>query len=166
MTIGEQLRKIRKRKKMTLKTLSENTGVSISFLSQVERNKCNVTLESLRKISDALNVNPSIFFTDTNNDTSRDKFFPFFYEDLSKEIDGASFHPILVTLKPKENEGNEFTHSGHEFIYVLSGTLTISLEGKVFTLTENDSIMLESTRNHYWCNHSEKEVRFLLVSTI
>ena len=40
MTVGEKLRKLRKKKKMTLKTLSENTGVSISFLSQVERNKC------------------------------------------------------------------------------------------------------------------------------
>ena len=62
MTIGEQLRKLRKEHNMTLKTLSDKTNVSISFLSQVERNKCNVTLESLRKISDALNVNPSIFF--------------------------------------------------------------------------------------------------------
>ncbi len=165
MTVGEKLRKLRKKKKMTLKTLSENTGVSISFLSQVERNKCNVTLESLRKISDALNVNPSIFFENKNHDNSN-KLFPFFYEDLSNNITGATFHPILVTLQPKENEGNEFSHYGHEFIYVLSGCLTISLEGKVFELNENDSIMLESTRSHYWWNNSEKNVQFILVSTI
>ena len=166
MTIGEQLRKIRKAKKLTLKTLSEKTGVSISFLSQVERDKCNVTLESLRKISDALNVNPSIFFSEANNESSEVKIFPFYYEDLSNNITLASFHPILVSLKPKENLGNEFSHYGHEFIYVLKGTLTISLEGKISELNVNDSFMLDSTRNHYWWNNSEEEVQFLLVSTM
>lgn len=164
MNLGEQLREIRKEKKLTLKTLSKITGVSISFLSQVERNKCNLTLETLRKISDALNVNPSIFFSN-NNEGDPDKFFPFIYQDLSNQISGASFHPILVTLKPKENEGNEFTHIGHEFLYVLKGTLTISLEGELFELNENDSIMLESTRKHYWWNNSEENVQFLLIST-
>lgn len=163
MTIGEKIRKIRKEKKMTLKELSEQTGVSISFLSQVERNKCNVTLESLRKISDALRVNPSIFFSDS---TPQSKSFPFFYKDLSNNIQGASFHPILVTLKPKENKGQEFSHYGHEFIYVLSGVLTVSLEGKMFELKKGESIMFESSRNHYWWNDGEVEAEFLLVSTL
>ncbi|MBM7608695.1 transcriptional regulator with XRE-family HTH domain [Lysinibacillus composti] len=165
MTIGEQLRSIRKNHKMTLKTLSEKTGVSISFLSQVERNKCNVTLESLRKISDALNVNPSVFFPQNQEDDSN-KLYPFIYEDLSNQITGASFHPILVTLKPKENIGKEFSHYGHEFIYVLSGILTISLEGKTFELNETESYMFDSSRNHYWWNNSDEDVHFLLVSTL
>nr|WP_106780954.1 XRE family transcriptional regulator [Lysinibacillus timonensis] len=165
MTIGEQLRKLRKKQKMTLKTLSEKTGVTISFLSQVERNKCNVTLESLRKISDALHVNPSIFFAKSNHDTSHHNF-PFIYEDLSCNIQGATFHPMLVTLKPKENQGNEFTHLGYEFIFVLSGILTISIEGHVFELKENESMMFESSKLHYWWNNSQSDVRFLLVSAL
>ncbi|BDH62949.1 DNA-binding protein [Lysinibacillus sp. PLM2] len=165
MTIGEQLRSLRKTQKMTLKTLSEKTGVSISFLSQVERNKCNVTLESLRKISDALNVNPSIFFANSKHDSSSSNF-PFFYEDLSMKMKGASFHPILVTLHPEENQGTEFTHFGHEFIYVLSGSLTVSIEGKIYELNKRDSIMLDSSKNHYWWNNSDTDVQFLLVSTL
>ncbi|KGR79985.1 helix-turn-helix domain-containing protein [Ureibacillus manganicus] len=165
MTIGEQLRKLRKEHNMTLKTLSDKTNVSISFLSQVERNKCNVTLESLRKISDALNVNPSIFFPNSLQASSQSKF-PFFYEDLSKNIKGASFHPILVTLKPKENQGNEFSHLGYEFIYVLTGILTVSIEGTVYELQENDSMMFESSKNHYWWNNTLTDVRFILVSTL
>ena len=48
--IGHILKKLRKERKLTLKDLAEQTGVSISFLSQVERGKSSVTLESLRKI--------------------------------------------------------------------------------------------------------------------
>ena len=60
--IGSRLKELRKQQKMTLKELAEGAGVSISFLSQVERGKSSVTLESLRKISEVLGVNPSVFF--------------------------------------------------------------------------------------------------------
>lgn len=60
--IGFSIKKLRKNKKMTLKDVSEKTNLSISFLSQVERSICSVTLESLRKISEALEVSPTYFF--------------------------------------------------------------------------------------------------------
>ena len=68
--IGVRLKEIRKEKKMTLKDLAEGAGVSISFLSQVERGKSSVTLESLRKISEVLGVNPSTFFPSNNEPVS------------------------------------------------------------------------------------------------
>jgi transcriptional regulator with XRE-family HTH domain len=51
-SIGEKMKSLRKERKLTLKSLAEQTGVSISFLSQVERGKSSVTLESLKKIAD------------------------------------------------------------------------------------------------------------------
>lgn len=48
-SIGKKLKLLRKERKLTLKSLAEQTGVSISFLSQVERGKSSVTLESLKK---------------------------------------------------------------------------------------------------------------------
>ena len=47
-SIGEKMKSLRKERKLTLKSLAEQTGVSISFLSQVERGKSSVTLESLK----------------------------------------------------------------------------------------------------------------------
>lgn len=42
-SIGEKMKSLRKERKLTLKSLAEQTGVSISFLSQVERGKSSVT---------------------------------------------------------------------------------------------------------------------------
>ncbi|MFP3386200.1 helix-turn-helix domain-containing protein, partial [Tritonibacter sp. SIMBA_163] len=42
-SIGPTLKNLRKDRKLTLKQLAEETGVSISFLSQVERGKSSVT---------------------------------------------------------------------------------------------------------------------------
>lgn len=165
-SIGKILKQLRKERKLTLKNLAELTGVSISFLSQVERGKSSVTLESLKKIADALKVNPTIFFSDhsqtDNLDAIRQQFY---YQDLSNGIVDASYLPILVTLQPGENKGNAFSHSGHKFLMVIKGTLTVVIDGSEESLEEQQSTMFDANKTHYWYNLTEKPVRFLVVSS-
>lgn len=164
--MGNTLKSLRKERKLTLKDLAEKTGVSISFLSQVERGKSSVTLESLKKMADALGVNPSVFFAkdDLQDDlnTRRERFY---YKDLSDGIQDANFSPILVTLQPGENEGNAFSHGGHEFLFVVEGLLTVEVDGKQLKLSEQQSILFDAHKTHYWFNHTEQVVRFLVVSS-
>lgn len=56
MNTGELIRKYRKAKKMTMKELGKIVGVSEQAISQYERGLRNVNLETLIKISNALNV--------------------------------------------------------------------------------------------------------------
>lgn len=60
--IAEKIRNLRKEKNLTLKDLGEKTGLSISFLSQVENNSSSLAITSLKKIADALNVPITYFF--------------------------------------------------------------------------------------------------------
>lgn len=164
--MGITLKNIRKERKLTLKELAEQTGVSISFLSQVERGKSSVTLESLKKIADALGVNPSIFFAeDTEQDVLDLRRESFYYKDLSRGVKDASFSPIMVTLNPGENEGKPFSHSGHEFLFVLEGVLTVEIDGQMIELREQESILFDAAKVHYWYNYTETIVRFLAVSS-
>ncbi|SES42454.1 helix-turn-helix domain-containing protein [Psychrobacillus sp. OK032] len=165
-SIGQKLKELRKERKQTLKDLAEQTGVSISFLSQVERGKSSVTLESLKKIADALKVNPTVFFSDRSQADDLDAIRQqFYYQDLSNEIVNASYLPILVTLQPGENEGNAFSHSGHEFLFVVEGTLTVVVDGEKKNLVEQQSTMFDATKTHYWYNLTDQVVRFLVVSS-
>ncbi|MGM9948495.1 MAG: helix-turn-helix domain-containing protein [Lysinibacillus sp.] len=161
-TLGQRIRQIRKEKKMTLKELSAATGVSISFLSQLELNKTNATLETLRKISTHLEVHPSIFF----DGIPRDETYPFHYQDLSNAFPRANFKAMKVLLRPSENIGEEISHLGHEFIYVLSGRLTITIEGESYLLSAHQSKMLDATNKHYWKNESSEDVEFLVVTSV
>ncbi|WP_240315605.1 helix-turn-helix domain-containing protein [Sporosarcina sp. PTS2304] len=130
-SIGSILKSLRKERKLTLRELAALTDVSISFLSQVERGKCSITLESLKKVADALHVNPTVFFPANEEDlTLENRNQQFYYKDLSNNIHDAAYWPILVTLQPGQNDGNEFTHSGHEFLFVIEGVLTVSIDGK------------------------------------
>lgn len=163
-SIGVTLKNLRKERKFTLKELAQQTSVSISFLSQVERGKSSVTLESLKKIADALDVNPSVFFAeDEVKDNSTIE--PFYYKDLSSGVRDASFSPILVTLNPGETEGSAFSHSGHEFLFVVKGLLTVEINGDRMQLHEQESIMFEASKTHYWFNHTKSTVQFLVVSS-
>ena len=55
-TIAKTLRSFRKSNKLTLKKLSEKTGLSISYLSDMERGRTNPSLESCQKIANAYDI--------------------------------------------------------------------------------------------------------------
>ncbi len=62
--VGEQIRKLRKLKGLTQERLAERSGLSYSYVSDVERGTRNISLESLGKIISALGVKPAQLFED------------------------------------------------------------------------------------------------------
>ncbi|CAM4488007.1 MAG: helix-turn-helix transcriptional regulator [Paenibacillus macerans] len=67
--VGEQIRKIRKLRGMTQERLAEQSGLSFSYISDVERGTRNISLESLGKIINALGVRPAQLFEDIDEIT-------------------------------------------------------------------------------------------------
>ncbi|MDC3414778.1 helix-turn-helix domain-containing protein [Terrihalobacillus insolitus] len=174
--IGEKIKHLRKSKGMTLKDISEQTELTVSFLSQVERMKSSLTLESLKKISDVLGVNPSYFFNDDiqekgstiiSGDVDEDAMLinQFLYKDLSGGNPNLTFTPLLIVLNPGDNQGNRFSHNGYEFLYVLDGTLTVLIGEDRYVLHAHDTIVINSKNPHYWLNKTSTTVKFLCIST-
>ena len=56
INIGFKLRHVRESQKMTQKQLSELSGLSTAFISQIERGKTDPSWSSLKKFSAALNI--------------------------------------------------------------------------------------------------------------
>ena len=54
--LGANIRNTRKAKKISLEQLAAGTDLSISFLSQLERGKVNISVENLWKITQFLNI--------------------------------------------------------------------------------------------------------------
>ncbi len=173
--IGKRIKSLRLEKRMTLKQVADKTGLSISFISQVERSKSSITLESLRKISEALGVSPSYFFPDENKGTGLIRrrgteeqdhsYSSFIYTNLSGDLPNPYFDPILVTLHPGDQKGTPFSHQGQEFVYILEGTLTIIFDQEEYEMKPGDSIHMESSVPHNWFNRTEQPVRFLCISS-
>ncbi len=61
-TIGRQVRELRKSAGLTLKQMSNRTGLSVSLLSQIERAESSASVSSLFKLANAMNCRISSFF--------------------------------------------------------------------------------------------------------
>lgn len=64
MNLGEKIREKRKLRRMTQKALSEQSGVSISFISDIEKGRTSPSIATLLKICEALDLPPYLLFLD------------------------------------------------------------------------------------------------------
>lgn len=62
--IGIKLQQLRKQRGYSLRTLAKKTGLSHSFICDIEHGRCNPSIEKLGIIAKALEVRPEFFLTD------------------------------------------------------------------------------------------------------
>jgi transcriptional regulator with XRE-family HTH domain len=61
--IGTTLRQLRKQQNFSLRALSQATGLSHSFICDIEQGRCNPSIKTLHILAKALSVKPEIFFS-------------------------------------------------------------------------------------------------------
>lgn len=69
MTLGQRIKSLRKSKKITLRELSRQIGISISFLSDIENDRSNPSLDRLKDIAEGLEVTISYLLDEDNKET-------------------------------------------------------------------------------------------------
>lgn len=177
-TIGVRIKTLRTEKHYTLKALSDMTGLSVGFLSQTERGISSIAVDSLAKVAACLEVPLSTFFADQEPDTSdpvvhsfsarRTMVGPQIFESvLSHDMMDFNFLPKMFLLMPfgdPEMKPEMCIHSGEEFVYVLSGTVTLWLEDRRYTLYPGDSIQIHSNQPHNWANNTNKTAELLSIN--
>lgn len=174
--VGERVKGLRKGNEMTLKELSEATGFSIGFLSQLERGLTTVAIESLEKIAKAMKVDITYFFVSSRN---RKEVVLKSYEKEVYQVlnDNVIYHltnsinervmlPRMIEIlpTPDKDEVYGYGHKGEEFIYILEGVLTLSINDEIMELYPGDSAHYDSAIRHDWSNHTNKIVKFLVVN--
>lgn len=173
--ISKRIKEWRLERKLTLKELSEKTGLSISFLSQVERASSSIAITSLKKIADAVEVPITSFFEDYANQNyivKQEEQKPFriegsgsIYTRLGGVFPGRTIEPLLVTLPAGQSTGKQMSHPGEEFYYVLEGVVVFDVEGKEYIVRTGDSIHFPSTIPHSMQNPFDRDVKVLSVVT-
>lgn len=105
MKLGERLRLIRKEHRLTLKTLSERAGLSVPYLSDVERDVVNPSVETLQKVAKAFNMTVRDLLSGVEElgesmPTTYPEGFELFLEDpvFSKEINDE-WKEFLLEMK-------------------------------------------------------------------
>jgi len=85
-------------------------------------------------------------------------------ENLGKDLVGGYVQPFAVTLKPGAGSGEcTIVHTGHEFVYCLTGVIHYKVEENDLILKPGDSLVFEAHLPHCWMNDSNEIAQLLLI---
>jgi transcriptional regulator with XRE-family HTH domain len=171
--LGQRLRERRTEQGLTLRALAAAARVSPSLVSGVERGLVQPSIASLQKLSAALGTTvaalvavpaPACQVVGGEVAPLEIPIPGVRIEDLS----GAArmLEPQRFSVEPGQGSGGEYAHDGEEFLYVLEGTLSITLDRREhFDVEAGMSLCFESTRRHRWWNPGHVVTRVLWINT-
>ena len=160
INIGPRIKAVRLQKGLKLKDVARETGLSISFISQVENNNTSPSLSSLIKLAHFLGADAGLFLEDPGKKdsgvvcrkedrrvwTSNDDKIHF--ELLNPSLSSKKMEVVHARMDRLDSPMEKYTHEGEEFGLVLKGRIQVELGNEVHVLNEGDSIYFKSTVPH------------------
>jgi transcriptional regulator with XRE-family HTH domain len=160
---------------MTLKELAKNTGLTTSFLSQLERDLTSPSVSSLEKIAEALNTKVGCFF-----EREEGKGLIFIKKGGGKKTidkENISCETLVSRLLNIKMQPQVFTMGigaelPKEIIHAKGEKFGMVLRGKIELLCNEEKVILEEGDSIYWTysqapqkaiNIGETEVKLLLI---
>lgn len=170
--IGRKIKLLRLDQQKKLKDLSEATGISVGYLSKIERGNFTVSQTIIENIAQALNVTPQYFYDGPCITRSYERRFRYIEEEmlsvefLSSNSKDIGMEAAIVNVFPNNNGPTikPHSHKGEEIVYILEGVLTVLLDDKPCNLYPGDFLQFSSDHSHQWQNLTNKMVRFLAVN--
>ncbi len=165
LDLGNQLRKLRNTRSLTLQDLADLTGVSKPNLSQIENNFVTPPIATLLKIAGALGVPIGYFFQESPQERKmivvrkEDRYgiakgphithIGYQYEPLAYPKIDKCMEPFIVVMEERQASDIAFNnHRGEEFLYVLAGSLEFCYGDDSVILEEGDSLYFDSIIPH------------------
>jgi DNA-binding transcriptional MerR regulator len=173
LNLGAQLREKRVERHMSLRALATAAAVSPSLVSGVERGVVQPSVASLQKLTAVLGTSVGALL---GAPTPACRLLGGEVAPLDLPIPGVRIddlsgtaqllEPQRFVVEPGYGSGGEYTHEGEEFLYVIDGTLSITLDGREqFDVPAGTSLCFESTRRHRWWNPGTDVTRVLWINT-
>jgi DNA-binding transcriptional MerR regulator/mannose-6-phosphate isomerase-like protein (cupin superfamily) len=171
-TLGSRLRQLRTKRGLSLARVASAAGISVGFLSALERSHMSASVGTLRRLARYYRTNILDFFDPPKLNSrlvrpSQRKVLEAGPGVRMELLAGgnAVMEPHLFRIKPRAGSGESYAHEGEEFLFVLRGELKIALAGEEYHLKRGDSFYFESSTPHRWKNPGSIETWLLWVNT-
>ncbi|MBN2045260.1 MAG: cupin domain-containing protein [Anaerolineales bacterium] len=164
---------MRDEKNLSLRDLSEISGLSTNAISKIERGINSPTVASLHQLSSALGVHiAELFRQDVQNvsvfvkanETTKVKGDGVVIESLGSGLPNQQLEPFTMIVESNRVEFPELlSHSGEEFVYCLKGRLEYFVGDLSFILEPGDRLLFKASEPHGWKNIGEEPAEVILV---
>jgi DNA-binding transcriptional MerR regulator len=174
---GRPLRRIREERGLSLREASQLSGLSISFLSALERGISGASVATLQRLTAAYGTTLHELFGAPSDEAPHRLVRA--AERRALRLAGAQvrieelgrgtrhLEPQLFVLAPGATSDGAYAHEGEEFLYLLSGAVTVWVgdEERYILDREGDALTFPSTLPHRWRNDAGGESRLLWINT-
>jgi DNA-binding transcriptional MerR regulator/quercetin dioxygenase-like cupin family protein len=170
---GARFRRLRQRRGLSLAQVAKATGVSVGFLSALERGQMSASIATLRRIARYYRTNILSFFEPAKHNSRLVKPAERKILETTKGVrmellawGNTAMEPHLFRIKPGGSSGESYTHEGEEFLHVLRGQFEIWLnQDEHYLLEPGDSLYFQSSTPHRWKNPGKEESWLLWINT-
>jgi DNA-binding transcriptional MerR regulator/mannose-6-phosphate isomerase-like protein (cupin superfamily) len=170
---GRRFRQLRTRRGLSLAQVAGATGVSVGFLSALERGQMHSSIATLRRIARFYHTNILSLFETTGDNPrlvrANQRKILETAPDVRMELlawGHTAMEPHLFRIKPGGGSGESYSHEGEEFLHVLRGNFEIWLGARDhYYLRLGDSLYFESSIPHRWKNPGRTETWLLWINT-
>ncbi|MGA9473088.1 MAG: cupin domain-containing protein [Terriglobales bacterium] len=170
--IGPRLRQMRGKRDLNLADVAIAAGISVGFLSAIERSQMTASVGTLRRLARFYRTNILEFFdpAEANPRLVRPARRKVLEAGPGVRMEllawgNTAMEPHLFRIKPHAGSGEAYMHEGEEFLFVLRGELKIALADEEYDLKRGDSFYFESATPHRWTNPGPGETWLLWVNT-
>ena len=171
---GGRLRELRLAHGLSLREAGARAGLSVSFLSALERNTSGASVATVQRLTRTYGSTVLELFAPTRPGGRRVR--P--HERPTLDLGDAGvrieqlargalqLEPQLFVLSPGSTSDGAYAHAGEEFMFVLDGGLTVWLgDDERYRLSTGDALSFPSTLPHRWRNDAGRETRLLWINT-
>ncbi len=171
--IGSRIKLLRKQKGLTLRELSERSGLSMNAISRMENGQTSPTVSSVHRLAMALGLPIAALFDES---IATETVFVRSGERKALTMKGRRMEPLgtgmvdnfsepfTITLASGEKSlSGSNVHPGEEFAYCLEGEVIFFIGEKSYHLRPGDSLFFKSSQPHSWENPAHHPARLLLI---
>jgi DNA-binding transcriptional MerR regulator/mannose-6-phosphate isomerase-like protein (cupin superfamily) len=170
---GLRFRRLRQRRSLSLAQVASATGVSVGFLSALERGQMRASIGTLRRIARYYRTNILSFFEPAKDNSKlirpKERKILETTKGVRMELlawGNTAMEPHLFRIKPGGGSGESYTHEGEEFLHILRGQFEIWLNtDEHYRMKPGDSLYFQSSTPHRWRNPGKTESWLLWINT-
>jgi DNA-binding transcriptional MerR regulator/mannose-6-phosphate isomerase-like protein (cupin superfamily) len=170
---GLRFRRLRQGRNLSLAQVASATGVSVGFLSALERGQMSASIATLRRIARYYRTNILSFFEPARDNSKLVRPTERKVLETTKGVrmellawGNTAMEPHLFRIKPGGGSGESYTHEGEEFLHILRGEFEIWLNtDEHYRMKPGDSLYFQSSTPHRWRNPGKTESWLLWINT-
>jgi transcriptional regulator with XRE-family HTH domain len=164
--VGQRLKALRLRRQTTLAELSASTGISVSTLSRLESGQRRPNLEQLLPLARAHGVPLDDLVGAPATGDPRIHIRPIQRHGqtilpLSRGVSGMQAFKHVIPAGSATNQPVTRVHEGHEWLYVLKGTLRLVLGERDLTIPAGEAVEFDTRTPHWFGRADTHSVEYL-----